>query len=155
MVLSLLLCRKPILSHKANTKPAYQSVGTEPVNTTPNNPCRCLDGRIRGTFDGQIKHFGRKYQFLTGARDQCSAGTDILGFPGQDALRAINRDRVPDIVSFTAASLVTMCRAFCHGRRLIFRRLKRGGGATCHNETHQPSENLRSDASAKPMHGSI
>jgi len=111
---SLFLCRNPILSHKANTKPAYKAVGTEPVNITPNNPCRGFNGRIRGAFDGQIKHFGRKYQFPTGARDQCSAGTDILGFSGEDALIAFDCDGVPDFKSLACASLVTRCMDCCH-----------------------------------------
>ena len=100
---------------------------TEPGNTRPNNPCRSLNGRIRAAFDGQIKRFGRKYRFPTGARDQCSATTDILGFSVQDTLRALDRDRASHGKSFAVASLVIMCMGFRHGKRLIYRRLKRGG----------------------------
>ena len=117
----------PVLLDKANTNPAYEAVVTEALNTRPNNPCRSLNGRIRAAFDRQIKRFGRKYRFPTGARDQRSATTDILGFSGQDPLRALDRDRAPHVKSFAVASLVIMCMDCRHGKRLIYRRLKRGG----------------------------
>lgn len=40
------------------------------------------------------------------------------GFSGQDALRAFDRDRVPDIESFAFASLVMMCNTVCHAHVL-------------------------------------
>ena len=102
---------------------------TEPANIRPDNPCRRLNGRfgIRAAFDGQIKRLGRKYRIPTGALDQCSAGTDILGFSEQDTLRALNSDRAPHVKSFAVASLVIMCMDCRHGKRLTYGRLKRGG----------------------------
>ena len=116
----------PVLLDKANTNPAYEAVVTEALNTRPNNPCRSLNGRIRAAFDRQIKRFGRKYRFPTGARDQCSATTDILGFSGQDTLRALDRDRVPDIKSFASASFLIMCTALCQDTHLVHPDSNRG-----------------------------
>jgi hypothetical protein len=83
--------------------------------------------RTRGAFEGQMKRFRRKYRFATGALDQCSAETDILGFSGQDALRALDRDRVPEGLSLTPASLTRLCMVFQHGSHLICRCPKRNG----------------------------
>jgi len=99
----------PVLSGEANADLAYETVVTEPGNTAPDNLCRFLDWCLRGALDGQIEWFARKQRFPTGARNQCAAGADILGLPGQDALRALNRDSVPEVDSFTSPSLTKIC----------------------------------------------
>jgi hypothetical protein len=114
-----LITPMPVLSDKANTNPAYEAVVMEPGNSRPNNPCRGLDGGIRGAFDRQIKRCAGKQRFPGVAADQCPARADIVGFPGQDAQGAFDRDRVPDIKSFAFASLVTRRMACYHGTHPI------------------------------------
>jgi hypothetical protein len=92
---------------------------TQPVNIRPDNPRRCLNGRMRGAFDGQSKRFGWKDRPSTCTHDQCSARTDILDFPGDEALRALDSDRVPDVESFAFAFLLTRFTDRCHGTNLI------------------------------------
>jgi len=104
---------------ETNANPAYEAVLTEPANIRPDNPCRRLNGRMRRALDGQSKRFGRQYRIPTGALDQCSTGTDILGFPGDDALRALDSDRVLDVKSFAFTFLLIMLMDCCHGTHLM------------------------------------
>jgi hypothetical protein len=98
----------PVLSGEADPDLAYEIVVTEPGNTAPDDLCRYVDWCLRGALDGQIEWLARKKRFSTDARNQCSAGTDILDLPGQDALRTLDRDRVLEGDSFAFPSLITI-----------------------------------------------